>query len=138
MKKTTSAGGVVLNPDGHVLVVSQHGTSWSLPKGIIEPGEDEETAALREIEEESGLRNVRIIRKLGEYERFRMNKDGGDDRSGQKHIHIYLCRTEETDLKPIDPENPEARWVKPDDVADLLTHPKDREFYLSVLDEIRA
>ncbi len=37
------------------------------------------------------------------------------------------------DLKPIDPDNSEARWVDGDKVADLLTHPKDREFFLNVL-----
>jgi 8-oxo-dGTP pyrophosphatase MutT (NUDIX family) len=53
MIETKSAGGVVLNTTGEVLVVSQHGTSWSLPKGHIEDDEDAMTAARRETEEES-------------------------------------------------------------------------------------
>jgi hypothetical protein len=32
-------------------------------------------------------------------------------------------------LCPVDPENPEARWVEAQDVAALLTHPADREFF---------
>ena len=35
-----TAGGIVVNPNGDVLVVSQHGDSWSLPKGHLEDGED--------------------------------------------------------------------------------------------------
>ena len=52
MKKTESAGGVVKNKEGKILVVSQRGTSWSLPKGHIEQGEDALQASRREIQEE--------------------------------------------------------------------------------------
>ena len=38
--ETQTAGGVVVNKKGRILVVNQRGTSWSLPKGHIEPGED--------------------------------------------------------------------------------------------------
>jgi 8-oxo-dGTP pyrophosphatase MutT (NUDIX family) len=57
MRKTRSAGGVVTNEEGEILVVSQRGTSWSLPKGHIDPGEDALVAAKREIYEESGIRD---------------------------------------------------------------------------------
>jgi hypothetical protein len=43
---------------------------------------------------------------------------------------MFLFKTEEEELSPIDPENPEALWVDRERVAELLTHPKDREFYL--------
>ena len=46
--RTRSAGGVVTNAAGEVLVVSQRGTSWSLPKGHIDAGEDALAAARRE------------------------------------------------------------------------------------------
>ena len=69
MKKTRSAGGVVTNAEGEVLVVSQRGTSWSLPKGHIDPGENALAAAKREIYEESGIRDLELIRELGSYER---------------------------------------------------------------------
>jgi len=49
---------------------------------------------------------------------------------------MFLFETIEEKLKPIDPTNPEARWVEKDKVADLLTHKKDKEFFLSVLGEI--
>ena len=49
MKKTRSAGAVVTNDEGKLLVVSQRGTSWSLPKGHIDPGESALAASRREI-----------------------------------------------------------------------------------------
>ena len=64
MKKTESAGGVVLNTKGEVLVVSQHGTSWSLPKGHLDEGESELAAARREIREESGVCELKLLKKL--------------------------------------------------------------------------
>jgi ADP-ribose pyrophosphatase YjhB (NUDIX family) len=132
MKKTHSAGGVVTNSGGEVLVVSQHGTSWSLPKGHIDPGENALVAAKREIYEESGIRDLELIRELGTYERHRIGVDGGDDRSELKVITMFLFRTREKSLKPVDPDNPEARWVERSKVALLLTHEKDKEFFQSV------
>ncbi len=116
------------------LVISQHGTSWSLPKGHIERGEAALSAAKREIEEESGITELIFIKELGTYERFKIRKDGGgDDTSELKTIHMFLYTTSEINLKPIDPENPEAKWVDPQQVAGVLTHPKDKEFFLKIL-----
>lgn len=131
MIQTRSAGGVVLNSRGQVLVVSQHGTSWSLPKGRIEEGEDTLAAAKREIYEESGVTTLTLIRELGSYERFKIGRDGGDDQSELKTIFMFLFETSETELSPVDVENPEARWVDGGEVAALLTHPKDREFFVA-------
>lgn len=53
-----SAGGVVLRRiDGevHVLLIKDPYRNWGLPKGHVEPGEDDMGAALREVEEETGL-----------------------------------------------------------------------------------
>lgn len=129
MKLYESAGGVVLNTQGRVLVVSQHGTSWSLPKGGIEPGEDRLTAARREIYEESGVSQLELVEDLGTYRRYLLSATGEEDRSGVKTIHLFLFRTAESDLHPVDPDNPEARWVLPEEVPALLTHPADRDFY---------
>ncbi len=134
-KETQSAGGVVLNRKGEVLIVSQHGTSWSLPKGHIEAGEEALVAAKREIEEESGLKNLNYIKTLGSYQRYKISRDGGDDKSERKTLHFFLFTTDEVALKPIDPENPEARWVVPEDVTKFLTHKEDRAFFERVAKE---
>lgn len=129
MKRTESAGGVVVNRRGEILVVSQHGTSWSLPKGRIEEGENPLGAARREIHEESGITELEFVEELGSYSRYRLS-GMDEDRSELKTIHMFLFRTNEEALAPLDPENPEALWVEKTKVAELLTHPKDSEFYL--------
>ena len=133
MRRSVTAGGVVLNSRREILVVNQFGTSWSLPKGHVDPGEDALAAAKREILEESGVKRLTLVRDLGEYTRYRIALNGGDDRSELKRIRMFLFTTRQIRLKPLDPHNPEARWLAPDAVAGLLTHRKDREFYLSVL-----
>ena len=137
MIQTESAGGVVLDAEGRVLMVSQHGTSWSLPKGHVEEGESLLAAARREIYEESGVSQLELLRTLGSYSRPRLGRDGGEDASELKTIHLFLFRTSETVLKPVDPENPEAAWVEKGRVASLLTHPKDSEFFESLKEVIR-
>ncbi len=129
MKRTESAGGVVVNRSGLVLVVSQLGVSWSLPKGHVEAGEDRLAAARREIHEESGTTELELVEALGSYARYKLSATGGEDYSELKTIHMFLFRTTQDALKPIDPDNPEAVWAEPERVTSLLTHPKDREFY---------
>lgn len=58
-----AAGGVVENEFGQVLMILRQGR-WDLPKGRIEAGEDSATAALREVEEETGAANLKIVRHL--------------------------------------------------------------------------
>lgn len=136
MKRTASAGGVVLNNRGEVLVVSQHGKAWSLPKGHIEQGEDPPTAAKREITEESGITELALIRELGTYERYKLNEHGQEDRNEWKTITVFLFRTNQRALAPRDPHNPEARWVAKEQVTELLTHQKDKEFFTAVLPQL--
>jgi len=67
----------------------QHETGkWMLPKGTIEQGETPEAVALREVAEETGLRNVRLVSDLGEehYMFFWKTEDVYYD----KTVHYYL------------------------------------------------
>lgn len=131
-EQTKSASGVVINKKGEVLVVNQKGNSWSLPKGHIEAREDAMNAAKREIYEESGVTALEFIRGLGSYERYGIGKKGRE----LKMITMFLFRTNEDSLRPVDPDNPEARWVHKEEVAELLTHPKDKEFFGRISKEI--
>jgi len=129
VKRTRSAGGVILNDDGLIIVVNQKRRSWSLPKGHLKEGEDDLQAAKREIYEETGIKELTLIKELGSYERYRIFNE-----SELKTITMFLFKTSEKELNPIDPENPEARWVEKEKVAELLTHPKDKEFFLKIID----
>jgi len=127
----------VLNSQGEVLVVSQNGDSWSLPKGHLEKGEDDRAAAEREIREESGLTEFQFLKELGSYERSRIGRGGrGEDPAEIKKITMFLFCAANGSLGPRDVEHPEARWVKKENIAALLTHPKDKAFFLSVLNQL--
>ncbi|GAA4162924.1 NUDIX domain-containing protein [Chryseobacterium ginsenosidimutans] len=56
-----AAGGIVNNPSGDILFIKRLG-KWDLPKGKIEKGESREESAVREIEEETGLSDVELVR----------------------------------------------------------------------------
>jgi 8-oxo-dGTP pyrophosphatase MutT (NUDIX family) len=134
------AGGIIVNPDGKVAVVNQFGNSWSLPKGHIEKGESPLDAAIREIEEETGIprTSLRFVRPLGSYIRSRISRDGkGEEPNAPRELHLFLFETDLTlALTPIDPENPEAIWADPQEVSGLLTHPKDKAFFDFIKDEV--
>lgn len=133
---TVSAGGVVINDRGMVLVINQNGTSWSLPKGHVAQGEDPLQTALREITEESGVDDLRLVSPLGAYGRYKIGKDSPEEKGEWKILIFFLFRTGQERLCPQDPNNPQARWVHPDEVESLLTHPRDKAFYMSIRSQI--
>ena len=59
----SAAGGLVVNPKKEILFIFRNGV-WDLPKGWIEKGETIESAATREVEEECGVFNLKIIKSL--------------------------------------------------------------------------
>lgn len=65
LKVITAAGGLVRNQNNQYLLIFRNG-KWDLPKGKAEPGETIEQTALREVEEECGVSDLKIIRKLPE------------------------------------------------------------------------
>jgi 8-oxo-(d)GTP phosphatase len=116
-----AAGGIVLRGErgdrSVALVHRPRYDDWSFPKGKLEDGEDEATAALREVEEETGLRchlgpSVGAVTYLDRRGRvkvvryFQMDADGGG-----------FAPNREVD---------ELRWVAVEDAVRLLTYPHDR------------
>jgi 8-oxo-dGTP diphosphatase len=123
MEQVRAAGGVVLR-DGKVAVVHRpRYDDWSLPKGKLDPGESFEDAALREVEEETGLR-CRLVRELPavEYE----------VRGRPKLVRYWAMEVEdETPFVPGD-EVDEVRWVEPPEALALLSYDRDREPLLAL------
>lgn len=133
IQHTYSAGGVVLNRQGALLIVNQKGTSWSLPKGRLHSGEEPAVAAQREIYEETGVAFLRLLQPLPSYQRTALNAAGEENIHEVKSIYMYLFYTDQEQLSPRDPDNPEARWVLLEEALQLLTHPKDQKYLQRIL-----
>src|SRR5688572_17302149 len=100
MIQAKSAGGIILNKNGEVVIVNQAGSSWSFPKGHVEEGETILQAALREIYEECGLSKLELVKELGSYKRNKATKYKG--RKEMKTIHMFLFKTDDEKLSPKD------------------------------------
>jgi 8-oxo-dGTP diphosphatase len=117
-----AAGGVVWRRDGtgalEALVVHRpQYDDWTLPKGKLLPGEHDEEAALREVEEETGLR-CELGRELPS-STYR-------DRHGRpKVVRFWAMRPLDGDFRPHD-EVDEVRWLPLAGAAEALTHERDR------------
>lgn len=137
MKKFEAGGGVIVNSKGRIAIVNQNNDSWSLPKGKLEAGEDHLSAARREIYEETGITELKLVKELGDYERYRIGYGGqGEDRATSTHFRMFLFSTNEEKLAPQFPDITGARWAEREKVAGILTHPKDKAFFLSIIDQI--
>ncbi len=129
-KQIKKAGGVVINKEGKILVVAQRHNTWSLPKGGVEEGETDLEAAQREVYEESGVNELEFVRFLVTYKRYKIGLDKNDDNSELKDITLFLFRTNfDGELKPIDSDNPEAKWVDRKEVSKILTNKIDGEVF---------
>lgn len=93
---------------------------WTLPKGIVEPGETPEDTALREVEEETGIKGE-VVRPLGQVAYSFTHKGVNYD----KVVHYFLMRPSGGDISRHDREMEEVRWVPLREAIDLL--PFDNE-----------
>ena len=121
-KQETSAGGVVIRVDGgvpHFLVIRDSYDNWGFPKGHVEPGEAPEAAAMREVEEETGLGELQMrgaIETIDWYFRFR-------GRLIHKVCHFYLMETSHVVTCPQHSEGITAcRWEPFDTATELISY----------------
>ncbi len=129
-----SAGGIIKGPDGRIVLVNQGSNVWSFPKGAVEAGEDSLQAAIREIEEETGITDLTLVQLLGSYKRRRIGKGGvGEVLDEPEYTRtLFFFTTTQAAIRPQEGEIVEVRWVSLDEAYELLTHPKDKEFFNSV------
>jgi 8-oxo-dGTP diphosphatase len=119
-----AAGGVLVAEDGRVAVVYRPKyEDWTFPKGKLEPGETEEQAALREVEEETGL-----TCELGEELGFVSYRDPKDR---PKTVRYWRMTVKSGEFTPND-EVSELRWLEPAEAAGQLSYERDRKILARV------
>ena len=117
--ETKGAGGVVLNAAGEVLVLEHEDGSWVFPKGHLDPGESELEAALREVEEEAGVRATPLRPLVKDRTHYRNAR--GEDRV----ITWFLLHTQDS---PVLREKtfPDGLFLPPEQALARLSFVQDR------------
>jgi 8-oxo-dGTP pyrophosphatase MutT (NUDIX family) len=121
VKPIRAAGAVVFRRTGSGvrLLVLRAYANWDFPKGLLAPGEDQFSAARREVAEETGLSDIDFPFGDGAWQETLPY-------AGGKIARYYLAETEEADIElPVSPElgrpeHDEWRWVSFDEAEDLL------------------
>lgn len=118
VEEIRASGGLIFR-DGRVVVVHRaEYDDWSFPKGKADPGESDEDCALREVEEETGLRC-----ELG----AELTTTRHRDASGRpKRVRWWSMRPLSGEFEPTD-EVDDLRWLTPAEARELLTYPRDIE-----------
>ena len=120
-----AAGGIVVR-DGRLLLVHRPKyDDWSFPKGKLEDGETWEDGALREVEEETGLRCT--LGKLIGFTRYR------DRRGRDKVVQYWAMDPVEGEFRPTG-EIDELRWVRVEGASRILTYDHDRQLLQDAVD----
>jgi bis(5'-nucleosidyl)-tetraphosphatase len=132
MKNKESAGGIILNEFDEVILVFTDTKSWQFPKGTVEKGESYLKAAIREIKEETGIEDIKPIKKLPVYTRLSNDRD----KKILRDIHYFLFKTKKKELTS-GAEVSDCEWISINNVEDKLTYKKDKEFFKSIKEQIK-
>ncbi len=127
-----SAGGAAfrLAADGAVeiaVISAKPSLRWQLPKGLIDAGETEQIAALREVREEAGI-ECELLEKIETVEYWYVGDNWSKGRVRfHKLVHFFLLRYVAGDVADHDHEVGEARWVKIEDAIEMLAFKSEKE-----------
>ena len=103
-----AGGGLVINEYDEILFIFRRG-HWDLPKGKLEKLEKKKDAALREVEEETGVRNLELGKKICVTNHVYKNKSG---KRMIKKSHWYQMYAPKMDLIPqIEEDITDAKWM---------------------------
>jgi 8-oxo-dGTP pyrophosphatase MutT (NUDIX family) len=131
-----AAGAMLLSPNGRTLLL--HHTAedrWCFPKGHVEAGESATTAALREIQEETGLDRVEIFGELAAV--TYLFYDPGRDLSVVKTAIYFEGHSEEGPLQ-LEPIFDRACWCSLAEARDLVAYDDERAAVDSLIRSLDA
>ena len=140
-----AAGVMLLNRDGKVFVAQRLDSTleaWQMPQGGLDEGEDAEAGALRELEEETGIRadQVELIARCP----VELTYDLPDDLVGKMwkgryrgqrqawFLYRFVGRDEEIDIETEHPEFRAWKWADPADLPAMIV-PFKKQLYEDVL-----
>ena len=142
----TGVGIIVLNKQNKIFVGKRKdnpGDKWQMPQGGVDEGEDYITAMKRELKEETGIENIKIIKEIEKIYQYELPKDlvgiiwQGKYR-GQKQkwfILRFLGEEKEINLNTKHAEFIDWKWIEPKFLPEVIVDFK-KDLYLNLLREI--
>ena len=139
----SGVGIVVLNKDNKVFVakrIDNQKNFWQMPQGGVEKDEKYLTAAYRELEEETSIKNINLIKELDGLISYELPKNllgiiwKGKYR-GQKQkwfVVRFLGQDSEINIKTKNPEFCEWKWINLENITDLVV-----DFKLHIYENIK-
>ncbi len=128
IKKQTSSGGVIFRNSRKgievALIAVKNKTVWCLPKGAIDKNEDFQTAAVREVREETGL-SGEVIDEIGKISYWYFSKD--ENVKFNKTVYFYLMEYKSGNTDEHDQEVDDAQWFLIDEAINKLTYKGEKE-----------
>jgi len=125
-----AGGGLVQNEKGEVLFIFRRG-KWDLPKGKLDDGETLEACAVREVCEETGLKDVRLESPL--LVTWHTYDESGKHILKETHWYRMSTRSDQPMLPQQEEQITELKWVDKKDVGLLL-----KNTFPSIVDVIKA
>jgi len=140
-RREVCAGGVVYRATGGAIEVAlaeerdriTGAPNTRLAKGHVDPGEEKEAAAIREVREEIGL-VVEIVAPLGSV-KYTFRDKG---RRISKKVHFYLMQIASEEVHPIDGEMQRMYWCRIDDAVGRLTFDTERDVMKRAIGQLQA
>ncbi|HOY32396.1 MAG TPA: NUDIX domain-containing protein [Bacteroidales bacterium] len=115
-KMVKAAGGFVRDKDRRILMIFRRG-KWDLPKGKIDGDERRKHAALREVREETGLKNLLLVRRIDRTYHVYTEKN---DQILKKTYWYEMAAIDVAPLVPqADEDITDIRWFEPDEIDDV-------------------
>ena len=139
----SGVGIIVLNKDNKVLVakrIDNQKDFWQMPQGGVDVGEDYLAAAYRELEEETSIKNVKLIKELDGLTSYVLPKNllrviwKGKYRGQEQKWFVmeFFGQNSEIDIKTENPEFCEWKWIDLEKITDLVV-----DFKLHVYEDVK-
>ena len=125
MEKIYSAGGIVVK-NKSILMLRKKNGDWVLPKGRIEIGETKIEAAIREVEEETGI-FAKVIKEVGNINYQYYNTWNNNNERVDKYVTWFLMREINGILKPLYEEGfVEAKYISIELFEKIVKHEAEK------------
>lgn len=109
-----------------LLIATQHGQRWGLPKGHVEQGESLEAAALREVAEETGV-EADIVAPLGPINYWFWWGEGEGRERHLKKVHFFLMSYRSGAARKPASEVDDVRWFLLDEAVGMASYETERD-----------